>query len=132
MYLVDSDASARSEMLLALAAEGFHARSWSTAEAFLAEYDPGEPACLVSEVTLPGIDGLLLQNFLARSDPSLPVIFITRGDHVSTAVQAMRAGALARLPAKRAWHQPCSAAPSGRAHAGGRIGGAPQALDEVM
>jgi len=97
VYLVDNDASSRSAMTLALVAEGFHVKCWATADAFLAEYDPKEPACLVSEVMLPGTDGLQLQSILAQSDRSLPIIFITGNAHVRMSVQAMRAGAITLL-----------------------------------
>jgi FixJ family two-component response regulator len=97
VYLVDPDASARSAMTEALTCEGFHVRSWAAANAFLEEYDPAEPACLVAEVMLPGIDGLQLQSILAQRDRLLPVVLMTANAEVSGAVQAMRAGAVTFL-----------------------------------
>ena len=97
VYLVDPDSSARSAMTDALTGEGFHVRSWQAANAFLEEHDPAEPACLVAEVMLPGIDGLQLLSILAQRNPLLPVLLMTANAEVSAAVQAMRAGAVTFL-----------------------------------
>ena len=97
VYLVDDDASIRAAMTRALTVEGFNVRTWATAEAFIAEYDPREFGCLVSDVSMPGIDGLQLQERLSRIDRSLPIVFISGNGHVRMSVQAMRAGAVTFL-----------------------------------
>ena len=97
VYLLVNDATERGVMARALMAEGFHVKTWSTADAFLAEYEPAEPGCVVSDITLVGTDGLQLQNILAQDNRSLPVIFIAAGTHVRPAVQAMRSGAVTVL-----------------------------------
>ena len=97
VYLLDDDPSARNATTTALMADGYWVRSWASPDAFLEEYDPGERACLVSEIALPGYDGLQLQNVLAQRDRFLPVVFITADTQVATAVQAMRAGAITLL-----------------------------------
>ena len=68
VYLVDDDASVRSALTRALNAEGFHVMSWASADAFLADYDPEKPGCLVADVAMPGTDGLQLQSLLSASD----------------------------------------------------------------
>src|SRR4051794_23336097 len=57
VYLVVNDPTERNATTRALMAEGFHVKTWSTADAFLAQYDPAEPGCLVSDITMPGTDG---------------------------------------------------------------------------
>ena len=98
VYLVDDDASVRSALTRALNAEGFHVMSWASADAFLSEYDPDKPGCLVADVAMPGTDGLQLQALLTASDRSLPIVFITGNASVRMSVQAMRAGAVTFLP----------------------------------
>jgi len=98
VYLVDDDASIRSALTRALNAEGFHVMSWASADAFLADYDPEKPGCLVADVAMPGTDGLQLQQLLSVSDRNLPIVFITGNANVRMSVQAMRAGAVTFLP----------------------------------
>jgi FixJ family two-component response regulator len=98
VYLVDDDASVRSALTRALTAEGFHVLSWASADAFLCDYDPDKPGCLVADVAMPGTDGLQLQQLLGVSDRSLPIVFITGNGNVRMSVQAMRAGAVTFLP----------------------------------
>ena len=98
VFLVDDDASVRSALTRALTAEGFHVLSWASADAFLAEYDPEKPGCLVADVAMPGTDGLQLQALLSASDHALPIVFITGNATVRMSVQAMRAGAVTFLP----------------------------------
>ena len=98
VFLVDDDASVRSALTRALNAEGFHVMSWASADAFLADYDPEKPGCLVADVAMPGTDGLQLQQLLTASDRSLPIVFITGNANVRMSVQAMRAGAVTFLP----------------------------------
>ncbi|MBN2474311.1 MAG: response regulator transcription factor [Pirellulales bacterium] len=62
--------------------------------AFLDSYDPADPGCLVTEVRVPDVGGLQIQERLARSGIGLPVIFLTAYPDTRTAVSAMRAGAL--------------------------------------
>ena len=40
----------------ALNAEGFHVMSWASADAFLTDYDPEKPGCLVADVAMPGTE----------------------------------------------------------------------------
>jgi len=98
VYLVDDDPSVRSALTRALNAEGFHVMSWASADAFLAEYDPEKPGCLVADVAMPGTDGLQLQSLLTASDRVLPIVFITGNASVRMSVQAMRGGAVTFLP----------------------------------
>jgi len=94
VYLVDDDASIRSALTRALNAEGFHVMSWASADAFLADYDPEKPGCLVADVAMPGTDGLQLQQLLSVSDRNLPIVFITGHGDVPMTVQAMKGGAV--------------------------------------
>ena len=54
---------------------------------------PGFPGILLTDVKLPGMDGLALLERAKRIDPDLPVILVTGHGDISMAVQAMRLGA---------------------------------------
>lgn len=73
---------------------GLECRSFQTAEAFLAYYDPNESGCLVVDVRLRGMSGLELQERLADQGRFIPIIVLTGYPDVATAVRAMRAKAI--------------------------------------
>jgi len=87
-----------------LRAEGFAVRTWTSAAAFLEAYDSAIPGCLVSDVRMPDMTGLELQQALLARDIRIPIIFMTGVGDVSMAVRAMQAGAVTFLckPVERA------------------------------
>ena len=87
-----------------LRAEGFAVRTWTSATAFLEAYDSAIPGCLVSDVRMPDMTGLELQQALLARDIRTPVIFMTGVGDVSMAARAMKAGAVTFLckPVERA------------------------------
>lgn len=93
IHLVDDDAAMRRSLVYLLDSVGWQAVSHESAEAFLAGYQPGNVACLVLDVRMPGMSGLELQRELGRHDRNLPVVFITGHAEVGMAVDAMKAGA---------------------------------------
>ena len=52
-----------------------------------------EPACILLDLSMPGLNGLELQERLAEKAPLLPIVFLTGRGNVEAAVQAMKAGA---------------------------------------
>jgi len=80
-----------------LRAEGFAVRTWTSATAFLEAYDSAIPGCLVSDVRMPDMTGLELQQALLARDIRTPVIFMTGVGDVSMAARAMKAGAVTFL-----------------------------------
>jgi FixJ family two-component response regulator len=94
VHLVDDEPALRKALGRLLQAEGFVVRSHAGAAAFLAAYDPAEPACLVLDVAMPGLDGLELQARLVRDGLRLPVVFLTAHGDIPMSVRAIRAGAV--------------------------------------
>jgi len=94
VYLVDPRHAPRRDLATALEQSHFRVRAYDDAESFLADYDPDGVACLVTEVALPGIDGLQLQRHLADGKSDIPVVFLVRRSDVPTAVTAMKHGAV--------------------------------------
>jgi len=76
---------------------GFAPHAFDSAAAFLAAYGPGSIDLLVTDVRMPDIDGLDLQERLRTLAPSLPVIFVTGSSDPDTRARAMAAGAHAYL-----------------------------------
>lgn len=72
VYVVDDDPAIREA--IALLARSIHlpVRAFGSAPDFLHAYASAGPACLVTDVCLPGMDGLELQQALAERDPGLP------------------------------------------------------------
>jgi two-component system, LuxR family, response regulator FixJ len=67
---------------------------YSSAEAFLDNFDPVGPSCLLLDINVPTMGGLALQAQLHTQRHSLPILFISARGTVLEAVQALRAGAV--------------------------------------
>jgi FixJ family two-component response regulator len=95
IHLVEDDEAVRDAVSLVLRTAGLNVQAYPTAEAFLDAYVPtDEPEVLVVDVRLPKMSGLDLQNRLAQSGCTAPVILITGHGDVPMATQALKAGAL--------------------------------------
>lgn len=97
VYLVDDNDGFRDSTAWLLETAGFEVKAFASAAAFLESYAGarhGEAAeCLVSDIRMPGMSGLQLQDELARRGVTLPLVFVTAHGDVPLAVEAMRKGA---------------------------------------
>ncbi len=94
IFVVDDDEAVRGSLQALLEAEGFAARTFESAGAFLASDASGLPGCLIADIRMPDMDGLELQEELVRRKAPLPVIVVTGHGDVPLAVRAMKAGAI--------------------------------------
>lgn len=94
VHVVDDEAAVRDAVAMLLGSVGLVCVQYGSALQFLAEYTPGTPGCLLLDVRLPGLSGLELQDRLAKSGFTLPVIVMTGHGDIQMAVRAMRAGAI--------------------------------------
>jgi len=93
VFVVDDDVSVRESLELLIKSAGWHPETFASAQEFLSRARGNVPCCLVLDVTLPGLNGLELQQQLAaRTD--MPIIFITGYGDVPMTVRAMKAGAV--------------------------------------
>jgi FixJ family two-component response regulator len=93
VFVVDDDVSVRESLELLIRTAGWQPHTYASAQDFLSCPRAAVPSCLVLDVTLPGLNGLQLQQQLAdRTD--MPIIFITGHGDVPMSVQAMKAGAV--------------------------------------
>ncbi|AKJ67424.1 MULTISPECIES: response regulator transcription factor [Pandoraea] len=94
VFIVDDDEAVRDSLRWLLEANGYHVRSFDSAEQFLAHYDRRQVACLILDVRMPGMNGLELQEHLLAQNISIPTIFVTGHGDVPMAVNTMKKGAM--------------------------------------
>ncbi len=94
VFVVDDDPSVLKGLSRLLRSAGWQEVTYDSPDAFLRQYDPAAPGCLVLDVAMPGVDGLELQRRLVDAGCPLPIVFITGHGDIPTSVRAMRAGAL--------------------------------------
>jgi FixJ family two-component response regulator len=93
VFVVDDDISVRESLELLIKSAGWRAETFASAQAFLSRPRPAVPCCLVLDVTMPGLNGLELQQRLAERT-EMPIIFVTGYGDVPMTVRAMKAGAV--------------------------------------
>jgi len=93
VHLIDDDEAVRHSLAFVLTAAGHAARIYESGSAFLSALQTLQPGCIVSDVRMPGIDGLELLRKLRELGIDMPVIIITGHADVPLAVEAMKAGA---------------------------------------
>lgn len=91
VFLVDDQAAVRKAMKRLLASAGYDVVAYESARAFLDSGMADAAGCLVLDLEMPDMNGLVLQQALAGS--LLPVIFLTGHGDIGSGVRAMKAGA---------------------------------------
>jgi len=93
VFVVDDDVSYLRSISRLLRASGFHVVIHNSAAEFLAMLTPDTTGCVVSDLRMPGMDGMALQEALQKAGSPLPVLFLTGHGDIPITVQAMRRGA---------------------------------------
>ena len=91
--IVDDEKDMRQSISQWLALSGFDTETYASAEDALKGLNPDYPGIVVSDIKMPGMDGMQLLKKLRSVDSTLPVIMITGHGDVPMAVEAMRVGA---------------------------------------
>lgn len=91
--LIEDDDAVLDSLRLLLESNGMAVRCFNSAEAFLGSLEGNTPACIVSDVRMPGVSGLDLQRALSAQGSKVPVILITGHGDIAMAVTAMKEGA---------------------------------------
>lgn len=94
VFVVDDDRPMRESLVALLAALAYRVEAFAAPGAFQRHYRAEMPGCLLLDVQMPRQSGLELYEQLLREGKRLPVIFITAHADVSTAVAAMKTGAI--------------------------------------
>lgn len=94
VFVVDDDQPMRDSLVALLGALGYGVQAFGAPGAFLRFYRAEMPGCLLLDIRMPRQSGLELYEQLLHEGKRLPVIFMTAHADVSTAVAAMKAGAV--------------------------------------
>jgi RNA polymerase sigma factor (sigma-70 family) len=93
VFLVDDDASVRDALSLLLSLKGMRTQLFAAAETFLETYRPEWRGCVLTDLRMPAMSGLDLQQTMRDRGISLPVVVLTAHGDVSTARMALKSGA---------------------------------------
>lgn len=91
--IVDDDRAIRTALSSLLRSAGFRAAMFDCAEAFLDDLKGGVPDCVLTDIQMPGMSGLDLQQHLASANPDLPVLVMTAFPEAKLRERAMLSGA---------------------------------------
>lgn len=94
VHLIDDDEDVRRALAFLLSTAGHAVRVHESAMHFLENLSDLQPGCILSDVRMPGVDGLELQRRLKDLGVDMPIIIMTGHADVPLAVQAMKAGAI--------------------------------------
>lgn len=93
VHLIDDDASFLRSLTRLLSASGYSVVAHRSAEDFLGTLGRGARGCVISDLRMPGMDGIALQEALLQKGSPLPIVFLTGHGDIPITVQAMRRGA---------------------------------------
>jgi two-component system response regulator DctR len=94
VFVVDDDAAVRDSIKELVESVGLQAKGYDSALAFLDTFDPQRTGCLVLDVRMAEMSGLVLQERLNELEARIPVIVLTGHGDIPMAVQSLRSGAV--------------------------------------
>ncbi len=98
VWVVDDDHAIRWVLEKALKGAGFEVVSFPGAAELLEEFESSEPDVLISDIRMPGVNGLELLERVHGKHPQLPIIIMTAHSDLDSAVAAYQGGAFEYLP----------------------------------
>jgi len=98
VWVVDDDQSIRWVLERALSQAGINRECFSDAESLLVRLEKEQPDVVISDIRMPGIDGLALLARIRESHPEMPVIITTAHSDLDSAVASYQQGAFEYLP----------------------------------
>ncbi len=94
VYVIDDDAAVRDGLAMLLETAGHAVAAFGNAGEFLDACTSDYRGCIILDVDMPGMDGIALQEELARRNVQLPVIFLSGKGTIPLTVRAIKAGAV--------------------------------------
>jgi two-component system, LuxR family, response regulator FixJ len=94
VFIVDHDPAMRQSLARLVESVNLPVEAYESAISFLNRHEPERPGCLISEVRIPGMSGLELQEQLRAVGSKIPIIFVTGFADVPSAVRAIKGGAI--------------------------------------
>jgi two-component system nitrogen regulation response regulator GlnG len=98
IWVVDDDRSIRWVLEKALTKASMEVRTFEEADSVIRALERGQPDAIISDVRMPGMDGLALLDKIHSKHPDLPIIIITAHSDLDSAVSAYQGGAFEYLP----------------------------------
>ncbi len=98
IWIIDDDPSIRWVLEKALKADGLQVSSFETADAALAHLASSRPDAIITDIRMPGMDGLDFLKILKDKHPEIPTIIMTAHSDLDSAVSAYQGGAFEYLP----------------------------------
>jgi two-component system nitrogen regulation response regulator GlnG len=98
IWIAEDDRSLRWVMEKAITREGIEVRSFETGDLLLLALQTAQPEIIISDIRMPGIDGLELLKQIHQDHPQIPVIITTAHSDLDSAVSAYQGGAFEYLP----------------------------------
>ena len=95
--IVDDDEAVREATNMLVRSLGYNASTFGSADEFLKSEQVHDTSCLITDLHMPGLSGLDLQDRLIARGHRIPIIFITGFPDDTARARAMKAGALAFL-----------------------------------
>ena len=97
VFVIDDDGPARDSVCLLVRSMGVRALAFESAEQFLQGFDSDCPGCVITDVRMPGLSGVQLQEALLEKSIGIPVIVLTGYASTALTVRAMKNGAVTLL-----------------------------------
>ena len=94
VHVVDDDESFLRAVTRLLRASGFEVKTYASASEFLDQPLEQARGCVISDLQMPGMDGLGLQEAMAKAGHTMPLLFLTGNGDIPSTVSAMKQGAV--------------------------------------
>jgi two-component system nitrogen regulation response regulator GlnG len=98
VWIVDDDRSIRWVLERALDQVGLEIRTFESADEVLKQLKHGEPDEVISDIRMPGMDGLEMLNIIRETHADMPIIIMTAHSDLDSAVASYQGGAFEYLP----------------------------------
>lgn len=97
VFVVDDEPAVAKAISRLLRASGYATQIFGSAREFMDRYKPGAGGCVLLDISMPGLTGLDLQQWMAGSISPLPILFLTALDNSPEKMRALREGAVGVL-----------------------------------
>ncbi len=94
VHVIDDEAGVRETIAIILRGAGYPVSIYETAESFIGGLDQSTAGCILTDVNMPGMNGIALVRHMKSIGLDLPVIVVSGQADVAMAVEAMKAGAV--------------------------------------
>ncbi|GAB7006762.1 response regulator transcription factor [Nocardioides sp. AN3] len=94
VHIIDDDEDLRQSLVFLFESVGIEALTYPDATSFVDEFDPDEPAVVIVDVRMPGMNGFQLQQLLMERGYPAPMIFCSAHGDIPMSVRALSMGAV--------------------------------------